>query len=41
MVGGSELSGVFRIDTMTGKTDGYFAAKNSDGKFVEGWAPIP
>ena len=38
---GTEINGVFRIDTTTGKTDGYFAGSNREGKYVEGWNPIP
>ncbi len=39
--GGAEVNGVFRIDTTTGKADGYYAGTNKEGKYVEGWAPIP
>ena len=36
-----EVNGVFRIDTVTGKTDGYYSGKNKSGTYVEGWSPIP
>lgn len=41
MSGAAEINGVFRIDTTTGKADGYFAGTNKEGKYVEGWLPIP
>jgi len=36
-----EQNGVFKLDTMTGKTDQYFAGEGKDGKYAEGWSPIP
>lgn len=40
MVGHAETQGVFRLDTATGKVDGYFAGNDSNGKFQEGFTPV-
>ena len=36
----TEVTGVFRLDTATGKTDGYFDGTNKAGKLSQAWIPI-